>query len=182
MVLSKHTNLSHKKEDDIPEDILKCDECSEQFIDKWSLNNHTRDDHESKKDCKFFQQGRCSFSKQLCWNRHSERQSEKDTAPETEKKHKCYDCQTVFKTKNEMMTHRINVHRNKVKLCRDPENCSFTKCWYRHNSISTRDLNQELTNEPSNVNNVNNINQTKTNDQDFSKAPANPEPPLISQK
>ena len=106
----------------------------------------------------------------------------KETATETEKKHKCYDCQTVFKTKNEMMTHRINVHTNKVKLCRDPENCSFTKCWYRHTSSSTRDLNQESTNEPSNVNNVNNINQTKTNDQDFSKAPANPEPPLFSQR
>ena len=31
-----------------------------------------------------------------------------------------------------MMMHRLDVHPNKCKPCRDPDNCTFKKCWYKH--------------------------------------------------
>ena len=50
VVLSKHTNLTHKKEGDKEEDTFKCGECEYQFSAKWNLNNHIREIHEPKID------------------------------------------------------------------------------------------------------------------------------------
>ena len=54
IVLSKHINVTHRKEEENQEETLKCTVRTEQFSAIWNLNNHTRDVHDIKKDCKFF--------------------------------------------------------------------------------------------------------------------------------
>ena len=68
-----------------------------------------------------------------------------------------------------MMTHRLDVHPHKVKLCKDPSNCTFQKCWFRH---SRKNQIEEDQNEPT----------KEINYQVFQNAPANLKPPLNNQE
>ena len=131
LVLSKHINLKHKNPGETPEETLRCEECREQFSANWNLNNHIRDTHGAKTECKYFQQNRCRYP-QNCWKKHSDAAPKKDNQPSPESMAKFYDCNNLFNTKSEMMMHRLNFHSNKVKPCRDPDNCTFSKCWYKH--------------------------------------------------
>ena len=145
VVLSKHTNLTHTQKGDKAEDTFKCGECEYQFSAKWNLNNHIRDMHEPTIDCKFFQQGRCQFSKEVCWNRHENKDNQKeitsnvanknmDKSSKSAKTEECYDCGETFWKKIEMLLHRKNEHPGKVQLCKDPLNCEFKTCAFIHES------------------------------------------------
>ena len=70
----------------------------------------------------------------------------------------------MFKTKNEMMVHRLTEHTDKVKPCRDPDNCTFKTCWYNHNKQVV----------------VLNENDQTEKAKDFQKDSVQPKPPLNS--
>ena len=131
IILSKHTNLRHKKPDEQSEVTHKCDQCTAQFSAKWNINNHVRDTHGVKEECKYFKQGRCNFPENICWQKHDIVPSVK-THQKDESVEECYICKNKFKTKHEMMIHKFATHPEKVRLCRNSKNCGFSKCWYRH--------------------------------------------------
>ena len=110
---------------------MRCEDCTEEFSSNWNLNNHIRDTHGAKTECIFFKQDRCRYPKN-CWKKHSIEAPVKNNTTSSENTSKCYDRNNMFKTKREMMMHRLNVHPDKVKPCRDPDNFNFTKCWYKH--------------------------------------------------
>ena len=112
---------------------------------------------------------------------HREIIIEKQTSTVTEKKDKCFDCQMMFKSKSEMMIHGLDVHINKGKMCRDPENCTFTKCWFRHNHLATQIISHNVTTNPKIVVTKKESNSQNINDQDFLKAPTNLKPKLNRQ-
>ena len=68
------------------------------------------------------------------------------------------------------MTHRLEVHPNKVKFCKDPENCTFKKCWFKHNENSIVIEENGKTPAPKQGNNP-----------DFQNAPTSLKPPLDNQ-
>ena len=98
IILSKHTNLRHRQENEQSKDTHKCEDCPEQFSATWNLNNHVRDKHGVKEPCKYFKQGRCSFQDQICWKSHEATQSvittEKNVSEE-----ECYICKNRFNSK-----------------------------------------------------------------------------------
>ena len=68
------------------------------------------------------------------------------------------------------MTHRLEVHPNKVKFCKDPENCTFKKCWFKYNENSIVIEENGKTPAPKQGNNP-----------DFQNAPTSLKPPLDNQ-
>ena len=68
----------------------------------------------------------------------------------TDKSVKCYDCNETFKWVREMMLHRKNNHPNKVKLCRDKENCQQKPCGFMHSqeNITNKEANQPEEDNP----------------------------------
>ena len=67
IILSKHTNLRHRKPNEYSEPTHKCEQCTAQFSAIWNLYNHVRDTHGVKEQCKYFKQGRCQFPENICW-------------------------------------------------------------------------------------------------------------------
>ena len=64
--------LHTQKEDEQPEDTLKCEKCTEQFSARWNLNNHIRYTNEKTDICKYFKQGRCHYPEEICWHKHDD--------------------------------------------------------------------------------------------------------------
>ena len=50
---------------------------------------------------------------------------------------KCHTCKRGFQTKNDMMIHRLKDHRDKVKKCRDIDNCRRQPFQYKHEVTKT---------------------------------------------
>ena len=69
-----------------------------------------------------------------------------------------------------MMVHRLEVHPNKVKFCKDQTNCTFTKCWFKH----SKERNVNIVNE-------NTAASEEAMNQDFQNAPTSLKPPLNKQ-
>ena len=170
IILTKHLNLKHRNQDDQESGTLVCSQCREQFSSIWNLKNHMRDRHAKTEVCKWFRDGDCRFPEKDCWNKHETRELILINVTE---EIKCHTCKTKFKTKDEMMRHRLKNHQEKVKDCRDGENCSRQGCWYKHKTvimektatpeeeISDRWVNSELDSENT----------------DFPQVPIQPAPP-----
>ena len=175
IVLSKHMNLVHRKENEHSDDTFKCEECTEQFSARWNLNNHVRDVHEPTIDYKFFKQGRCSFPIGVCWNRHVNTPDSNEVSPPKESSMKCYDCRKLFINKTDLMKHRIADHPEKVKACKHGDRCSFILCWYKHKETNAN-VASLVTNEAGNEITETEIRETNT--KDFQNAPIKEKPPL----
>ena len=121
-ILNRHKNGKHKGE----EDVFRCNECDKQFGTNWNMMNHRSEEHGVKEVCRYFREGRCNFGK-TCWYDHKEKTAEeKDQII-------CYVCNQVFKTKNRMMRHRKENHRESVRNC-NSESCHYDSqtCWFNH--------------------------------------------------
>ena len=80
----------------------------------------------------------------------------------------CDDCKETFKRISTMMLHRKTKHPDKVRLCRSPESCEYTNCWYMHRK--TNNGNNEIVS--------NSINQNEK-EQDFHIGQVKLNPPLV---
>ena len=144
IILSKHMNLRHRETSQQSKDTHKCNECDNAYSAKWNLNNHKRDEHEIKEECSYYKHGDCRFPDKVCWKIHEKAVA--NTSSETASNaHECYICKNKFQSKNEMMLHRKEIHPKRVKNCKDPQNCSFKKCWCNHNEIVNS---PQIENEP----------------------------------
>jgi hypothetical protein len=167
-------NLRHRGPSEQSEDTYKCDDCEQQFSAVWNLKNHVRDIHGKKEDCSHFNKGKCKYPDKYCWKRHT---PQTQTLPKEvgtdEKSEECYICKNKFRTKRDMMLHRLELHAEKVMQCRNAENCEFQKCWYKHNKKNTE----------SNINNsqIGNSSGEETTQKtgNFQKAPLEQKPPEI---
>ena len=94
----KHKNMKHRSRQDHEQGSFQCVNCKEQFSAKWNLQMHIRDNHEEKRaDCLFYQQSRCNFLDNECWNAHRAKQIE---VRGNREKFKCYSCHIMFKSKS----------------------------------------------------------------------------------
>ena len=85
---------------------------------------------EMVKPCKYFQQGICMFSENICWNSHK---IYKNTDKTSKVEFKCKYCGNTFSSKNELMKHRKTNHMQNIAPCRDKTNCKYGEvCWYQH--------------------------------------------------
>ena len=81
-----------------------------------------------------------------------------------------------------MMTHRINEHPGKVKLCKDGKNCTRQKCWYKHgtNTPNENNTREEESNSSTSENETEDVwvnNELDSQKLDFQQAPKPPTPP-----
>ena len=132
-----------------------------------------RDNHEKKQDCKWFKNGNCRFPENECWNKHEERFQEPSVCEEI----KCHTCRKTFTSKDEMMTHRLKDYPEKVKHCKDGENCTQQKCWYKHDNTKEKSKGATPENESGDdwVNS-----ELDSESMDFQQAPKPPTPPTKS--
>ena len=188
IILIKHKNLKHRTEHDQEEGTFRCTECAAQFSSNWNMNNHIRDEHSKTRPCQFFREGRCRFPENECWNKH-EKEVQKKSPNATEKGNgfPCFDCEQSFKSRYVMMEHRSKQHKEKMKMCKNAENCTFTKCWFRHSTNATKskpnevDTNQEWLDEEldNEIEHLENENKELNNEsEDFQEDPTEPNPPL----
>ena len=42
----------------------------------------------------------------------------------------CFDCEQTFKSKYVMMEHRSKEHKEKLKICKNAQNYTLTRCWF----------------------------------------------------
>ena len=92
-----------------------------------------RDTHSKTEVCKWFRDGHCRFPELECWNKYETRQSLQTSIAGDMK---CHTCKKGYTSKDDMMRHRLQDHRDKVKLCRYTGRCSRQNCWYRRDTQS----------------------------------------------
>ena len=118
---------------------FKCDICEQLFVDKSTLVNHIKKQHDKSKPCKYFAKGLCMFSTEICWYSH-----DKDIINQTKNYNEiiCKFCEEKFHMKSELMNHRKSKHTDRISFCRNNENkkCEYGKnCWYKHtNEMDTK--------------------------------------------
>ena len=128
--LKNHINFKHTSEKD--REVLDCDMCARQFRSSWHMRNHYRDEHGKNEECIHFKQNRCKFGSD-CWKAHSNTTGVKTFT--------CYSCKDVFKSMNELMSHRKEKHLEMCKPC-EPKSgtCRYKetpeKCWFSHQDFS----------------------------------------------
>ena len=167
VILTKHVNLSHRNEEEQEEGTFRCTECKQQFSSKWNLKNHIRDNHEKRKDCEFYRIGSCQFPDTVCWDKHEKNESSKTTSND---KFECHTCRKTFQSRHVVMVHRLNEHPEKIKPCREQENCTRQVCWYKHQ--------QNKASEKNYINNSWISDELDSETVDFQEAPVIPKPPL----
>ena len=127
--LGWHNKGEHGLGDPDYEFNYACRICRKPFDVKDELMYHIKYNHEKNMPlCKYFQEGSCNFSDDICWYRHMKKNQVMSTF-------KCGYCGVDFKSKNEFMVHRKEKHQNQVKICIKYKNdkCEFdAKCWYHH--------------------------------------------------
>ena len=163
--LNKHTNIKHCLEN--IHHTIKCYHCDSQFSSKWNLMEHRKSNHAATVAiCRNFKKGACSYADVKCWWRHTT-----DTVVTTESAGiKCFVCEKVFNTKEELMLHRKKDHAEMVKKCTKYETniCKFRNeaCWFVHSESAVEHKGVEKDNE-------NKIEQSV-----FQIVTANPKPPF----
>ena len=130
--LSKHSNLKHALPDkDNRGNLLKCNNCGEEFGNKRNLMIHRKSKHSNTvAPCKNKLVGKCSFTDEMCWWKHG------DISEKSSESIMCYICNETFESKTKMMLHRKIDHRNLVRMCNNylEKNCMFQSksCWFLH--------------------------------------------------
>ena len=120
--LNKHINLKHRLEGQNIRNVIHCNNCGEQFSDKWNLMNHRKRMHiNTVALCKNNLVGKCSFTSEMCWWNHDNRLSETNSSVQ------CFLCGESFKSKFEMMIYRKSMHTSRVKEC---NNCLANNCMH----------------------------------------------------
>ena len=103
--------------------LLKCHTCDQEFISKWNLMNHRRENHPSSKTCRYFLTNTCKFTDGQCWYKH-ENVRATDTENATgniENKLisiNCFVCGKSFENRKQMMEHKNIEHPSNI-ICRD---------------------------------------------------------------
>ena len=95
--LQKHINLKHRVNSKA-DGSIKCRNCGKMFETKHDLMNHRKKDHSSSvAPCKNYLIKNCTFSAELCWWNHSEKEDQTI---------ECFVCGNKFDSKSSMMNHR----------------------------------------------------------------------------
>ena len=144
--------------------IIKCNTCDLEFTSYWNMMNHRKQMHPSNRKCRNFP-GNCKHA-ELCWYVHDESMMELDSEsqePQPEEAQvKCYVCNKVFNSRNELMNHRKREHPSFI-LCKDflSGNCrrSEKECWYIHQTFLPRHV--TTSNVSSNIVNSNPLSQSR---------------------
>ena len=104
--LWKHMDLEHDVRRQGSAD--SCEYCPKTFNNKSDIMMHIKTNHaDNVKTCTYFQEGKCMFSDDLCWNSHD---FNIDLNVAQRSQYICKYCDKVFKTKDELMKHRKNKH------------------------------------------------------------------------
>ena len=88
-----------------------------------------RDKHNRLKDCEFFKKEKCQFPDNICLDKHESTTNENLNEGDM---FACHTCKKEFITTNRMMINRSENHPEKLKPCRDQDDCTRRVCWYKH--------------------------------------------------
>ena len=131
--LFHHMEIEHDVSINRKPEYEKCSVCLQIFSDKSEMMYHLKLMHEEMVlPCKYFIQGTCMFSDDTCWNSHKENQARNITQLS---EFKCKYCESIFKSKNDLMKHRKKEHLSKTALCRynSKNECKHGDlCWFNH--------------------------------------------------
>ena len=108
---------------------FNCYYCEEVFSSKANVMKHTKLSHVDKANhCLNFLEGTCSYGDR-CWFLHD------NTLKESDPTFKCNYCESVFKTKTQLMQHKKRNHIEKVSRCsNENQGCRYNSenCWFLH--------------------------------------------------
>ena len=153
------------------EEVIKCRHCNQQFGEKWNLMTHRKLKHiETVAYCQKKLEGKCSFSDELCWWKHTGDQHS------TEENIECFICHNTFESKPNLMRHRKISHPNVIRQCNNfaQNMCKFqgSSCWFRHDEKAME------TDEIGNRGVKENSEENVKSDSVFQKAFMNIKPPI----
>ena len=100
--------------------------------------DHRRDQNNSgNKVCRYFKEGTCFYMNEEqggCWYLHSQSKAQPHIEPSDH--FNCSYCENLFKTKSDVMQHRLKQHEDEVPICnsvKEGKRCSKNlRCWFRH--------------------------------------------------
>ena len=127
-------NIKDKRK--IFQDYRRCYTCDLEVDGYFNLMNHRKEEHPSKRKCRNFPGGNCTWGKN-CWYVHSEELMDVDESFKEEKtKYNCYNCHIEFETKDDFKKHKKREHWTNVETCTKflASKCdrSEDNCWYLH--------------------------------------------------
>ena len=128
------------------QDYRRCYTCDLEVDGYVNLMNHRNNVHPSKKKCRNFPGGKCTWGK-TCWYVHSEELMDVDESfKQEETKYNCYNCHIDFNNKDDFKKHKKSEHRNSVETCTQfiANKCerSEESCWFLHDKQSNNSSNQ----------------------------------------
>ena len=113
---------------------ISCHTCGDKFESKQKLMIHRRGSHPERIRTS---KRTCAYKDSVCWYNHdlSQEEDSKETY-HAETEYRCKFCESVFKSKTELMRHRKVNHPQVILKCRDFDQgfCRFQEddCWYNH--------------------------------------------------
>ena len=93
------------------------------------------------KPCRFFKQGSCMFTEDMCWYSHK---LDVNINKTSRNEFQCKYCENTFLSKSELMKHRKLKHIQHIATCRYKTNnkCKHKdECWYNHEPTETKQRN-----------------------------------------
>ena len=127
-------NIKDKKS--IYSDYRKCYTCDFEVDGYVNLMNHRKEVHPSNRKCRNFPDGKCNWGKKCWWVHAEDLMDFEETTVQADLKHKCYNCNQEFETKDSLKKHKKTEHPENVRKC---ENFSSNKCkrndthcWFIH--------------------------------------------------
>ena len=130
--LAKHIRLKHGRIEETKDISIQCKYCGKQYTNKKNFMSHRKIEHPGVvAHCKNNAVGECYFSAETCWWSHTVALDEQPTSSI-----ECFVCGKSFKTRNEMMMHRKQVHSKVVRQCEmfKLQTCRYKSdaCWFVH--------------------------------------------------
>ena len=135
--------------------------CDNRFRSYNDLMDHRRDDHNSGNIvCRYFKIGSCHYMDSDnggCWYIH--KQTKHFENSNTNDNFDCSSCDNVFKSRTDVMKHRLSDHTEEVPMCNsiaEKKKCAKNdRCWFRHlnpiNNILTPNVVQKTTDARKNI-------------------------------
>ena len=141
--------------------FIQCYTCKLKFSGYFNLMKHRKNVHPSNKKCKNFKDGSCVYGKE-CWYIHEEELMDVDESfSETKKGAECFSCNCcdeTFDTKNILMKHKKEYHRENVSKCElfKAGNCGRldSSCWFIHEKETAKVLVKDTKDSHENNNTV----------------------------